>query len=124
MRDIKHLCIVADNYPTASDPTFPFVAQLAEAIVKYGIDVTVIAPQSAVKCLKDKKFRHPKRRIVQYGENTLSILQPFCISFGNHTPRINLWSRKRAIERCFERMGNKPDVCYGHFWHSGYYIYR
>lgn len=124
MRDIKHLCIVADNYPTPTDPTFPFVAQLAEAIVKSGLDVTVIAPQSAMKCLEGNKFRHPKHRIVQYGENTLSILQPFCISFGNHTPRINFWSRKRAIERCFEKLCNKPDACYGHFWHSGYFIYK
>ena len=121
---MKHLLIIAENYPTESDPVFPFVAQLAEAITRSGVDVTVIAPQSAIKWLKNKKSKHPKYRVAKFGEHTLTILQPFCISFGNHTPRINFWSRKRAVERCFEKLNTKPDVCYGHFWHSGYYIYK
>ena len=124
MRNIKHLCIIADNYPTASDPTFPFVEQLAEAIVKYGVDVTVIAPQSIVKGIVGKGQFHPRHVSKKIGNNILTIFQPYCISFSTYTPKINFWSRRKAIERCFERLSYKPDVCYGHFWHSGYYIYR
>lgn len=124
MRDIKHLCIVADNYPTPTDPTFPFVAQLAEAVTKTGVNVTIIAPQSITKWLKNKKNKHPKYRVEQYGDGTLTILQPYCISLSNYTPKLNFSSRRRAIERCFEKLEITPDVCYGHFWHSGYGMFR
>ena len=122
-RNIKHIVIVADNYPTEYDPVFPFVAQLAEAIAKNGVDVTVIAPQSIAKWVKTLKSKHPFKRTLYFGENKLTILQPLCISFSNKTPRLNAWSRKFAIGKCFERLKNKPDVCYGHFWHSGYFLY-
>lgn len=124
MIQINHLCIVADNYPTASDPTFPFVEQLAEALVKYGIDVTVIAPQSIMNGIAGKGKFHPRRVGKKIGKNTLTVFQPYCISFSTHTPKINFWSRRRAVEKCFERLNYKPDACYGHFWHSGYYLYR
>lgn len=120
----KHICIVADNYPTEKDPTFPFVAQLAEAIVKSGIDVTVIAPQNLLKYILGGNKKHPKFRTKIIDNNQLTILQPCCISFSNYTQRLNFISRHRAIEKCFERLKNKPDVCYGHFWHSGYFLYN
>ncbi|MBR5132343.1 MAG: glycosyltransferase family 4 protein [Alistipes sp.] len=120
----KHICIVCDNYPTEKDPTFPFVAQLAEAIVKSGIDVTVIAPQNLLKYILGGNQKHPKLRTKNIGNNQLTILQPCCISFSNYTPKLNFISRRRAIERSFEHLKNKPDVCYGHFWHSGYFIYN
>lgn len=123
-KDIKHICIIADNYPTDSDPVFSFVAQLAEAVVNYGVDVTVIAPQNFMRYVLGGRRRHPKNRVQHYGDNVLSILQPCCLSFSNHTPRINFASRRRAIEKSFESLKGRPDVCYGHFWHSGYYIYR
>lgn len=122
-KNIKHICIVADNYPTEKDPTFPFVAQLAEAIVKSGINVTVIAPQNLLKYLLRGNQRHPKYLTKKIGNNNLTILQPCCISFSNYTPKLNFISRRKAIERSFEGLKNKPDVCYGHFWHSGYFIY-
>ena len=120
----KHICIVCDNYPTEKDPTFPFVAQLAEAIVKSGIDVTVIAPQNLLKYILGGNKKHPKFRTKIIDNNQLTILQPCCISFSNYTQRLNFISRHRAIEKCFERLKNKPDVCYGHFWHSGYFLYN
>lgn len=120
----KHICIVADNYPTENDPTFPFVEQLAEAIVKNGIDVTVIAPQNVLKYILGGNQKHPKLRTKIINKNLLTILQPCCISFSNYTQRLNFISRRRAVERCFEQLQNKPDVCYGHFWHSGYFLYN
>lgn len=120
----KHICIVADNYPTENDPTFPFVEQLAEAIVKSGIDVTVIAPQNLLKYILGGNKKHPKFRTKIIDNNQLTILQPCCISFSNYTPKLNFISRRRAIERSFEHLKNKPDVCYGHFWHSGYFLYN
>ena len=73
----KHICIVADNYPTENDPTFPFVEQLAEAIVKNGIDVTVIAPQNVLKYIcKCVRFAEPKKKrappfaFMYYGETS------------------------------------------------------
>lgn len=121
---IRHILIIADNYPTEKDPTFSFVAQLAEAIVRSGINITVIAPQNMIKYIMGGNTRHPKMRTMTFGNNTLTILQPCCISFSQYTPKINFLSRRRAIEKCFDRLHSKPDVCYGHFWHSGYYIYR
>lgn len=123
-KTIKNIVIIADNYPTQDDPVFPFVAQLSKNIVKVGINVTVIAPQSIIKYLFKGAPKHPKIKTEHFGEHTLTIFQPWCFSFSNVTPRINFISRRKAVERCFDRLKIKPDVCYGHFWHSGYNIYR
>lgn len=124
MNSLRHICIVSDNYPTREDPVSPFVAQLAEAIVKLGVAVTIIAPQSYVKVKIGGAPAHPQRRCIEYDNARLTIFQPYCLSFSGYTPKLNEWSRRRAVEKCFERLESKPDVCYGHFWHSGYYIYR
>lgn len=123
-KSIKNIVIIADNYPTKDDPVFPFVAQLAEHIVRAGINVTVIAPQSIIKHLLKGSPKHPKIQTEYIGDSLLTILQPWCFSFSNLTPRINQKSRRKAIERCFDKLEIMPDLCYGHFWHSGYYIYR
>ncbi len=122
---IKSLCILADGYPTPTDPFFPFVEQIAMAIVDEGINVTVIAPQSYTKHLLRGKEMHPKIRTYhQVGECCVTVYQPAIPTLGRNHKKFNSFFRNRAVSKVLERLPQKPDACYGHFWHSGYGLYE
>jgi teichuronic acid biosynthesis glycosyltransferase TuaC len=52
---LKHICIVAEDYPAEGRPSYPFVQQLAYSLSNEGVKCTVIAPQSITAALVRKK---------------------------------------------------------------------
>ena len=123
MNSISHILVCSDGYPTVDDPVFPFVEQFVNAVSNMNIEVTVIAPQSLTKHFFRKTPLHPRyRRIEINGRGNVEIFQPFSISFSNKCKFLNTFFKNIAIRCAVNRMKNKPDVCYGHFWHCATYL--
>jgi glycosyltransferase involved in cell wall biosynthesis len=123
-----HICVASEGYPSEQYPHFTFVDQLCCQLADLGVKITVIAPQSITQHLVRKTPLNPgyRKKITKQG-NEIDIYQPRIITFGNiklfgkNLSRLQL---KCTIEKYFRRLTNRPDVCYGHFWHSAYFLYN
>ena len=118
------ICVVSPSFPTSKTIDFVFVDQLCRAFADLGHQVTVIAPQSLTKCF----LRHiPIAKRHSYYKttigNSIELYRPYSISFGNTGIKLFRNSNWKAISRAFNRMKQKPDVCYGHFWGSIFSLY-
>lgn len=121
---VKSILIAANNYPTETDPVYTFLEQLVTAIAKKGIKVTVVAPYRIVQHYLRHTELHPAyREISVEGGECITVYQPRYITFGGRFERVNLLTAKRAIEKVIAKLPEKPDVCYGYFWHWGYCLY-
>jgi glycosyltransferase involved in cell wall biosynthesis len=121
---IKQILVYSDQYPTETDPVFPFVEQIVIEFAKKGINVSVIAPQSLTKHFFRKTPLHPKyRRNEKNGEGIIEIYQPYTITLGARFNRLNHIFRFVSIGFAVKKLGKKPDVCYGHFWHCAMAIF-
>lgn len=122
---IKSICILSVGYPTPTDPYFSFVEQIALALSNEGVSVYVISPQSIVKHWLRGKELHPRFRHYNHNDQRSGVFvyQPYIISFGNHLKGISDFFRDYAIRKSFEMLPEKPDVCYGHFWHAAKWLY-
>lgn len=121
---IKSILIAANNYPTPTDSVSPFVEKLAVSIARRGIKVTVIAPYRIVQHYLRKTELHPKRREIKVnGGVPITIIQPRYITLGRRFEGFNLQSAKRAIYKEACKLKDRPDVCYGYFWHWTYCLY-
>lgn len=121
-----HICVVSPGYPTLKTIDFVFVDQLCRSMAKRGIKVTIIAPQSLIKSI----FRHVPivRRfslIPISNGNNISLHRPYYISFGGHKKlqRFTTLFFNKSLVRAFNKIKEKPDVCYGHFWWTVYSVY-
>jgi len=121
-----HLCIISPSYPTYKTIDFVFVDQLCRAIAEKGHKVTIIAPQSLTKSI----LRHipitKRHSIIPINNgNNITLYRPFYITFGNNKKlkRFNVRYFNKSVKRAFNKIKEKPDVCYGHFWESAYSIY-
>lgn len=121
---MKSILIAANNYPTTTDPVHTFLEQLAVALAKKGIKVTVIAPFRIVTHYVRHNELHPKKRKISVpGGETITVLQPRYFTLPSRFERFNLFSAKRTVYKTASRLRAIPDVCYGHFWHWTYAIY-
>ena len=121
---INSLLIAANNYPTATDPVHTFLEQIAIALAKRGIKVTVIAPSRIVQHYLRHTELHPKYREIPVDNGkTITVYQPRYITLGNRFEHFNMWSARKAVCRVANRIKNKPDVCYGYFWHWAWSIF-
>ncbi len=122
------ICIVSQEYPTKNNPTFIFVQQLCIALANHGIKISVIAPQSISKSLIRKKSIEPKFSVYSIEQdNSIEIYRPYIISFGNIKGILGKISKSifyYAVNRTFNNLKSKPDICYGHFWHNAYAIFK
>lgn len=123
MVDIRHLCFIVPSYPTATDPVYTFVRQLICSIADMGIKCSVIAPQSITKRLIRRKKRRPYFwQDISGGHSIIDVYQPTFISFSNirvFGTSLSSMFRQHAILKTFDKISNRPDALYGHFWHSG-----
>ena len=114
-----HILVCSPGWPTSKTIDFVFVEQLCQALSDAGHNITVIAPQSVTKCivrhipLSKRHYRYQTKR-----GNVIEVFRPYTISFGNLGVKLFGNSGERAIKRAFNRVKQKPDVCYGHFWQS------
>lgn len=122
---VKSICILSVGYPTPTDPYFAFVEQIAIALSNKGIKVFVISPQSIIKHWLRGKELHPKFRHYNQTDTNpgIYVYQPTIFSFGNNFVKISDYLRNRAIAKSFKRLPERPEVCYGHFWHAAKWLY-
>ncbi|MEF3309007.1 glycosyltransferase family 4 protein [Paenibacillus sp. GYB004] len=119
--DVKHICFVAEGYPTDDDPRFTFVRQLICSIADLGVQCSVIVPQSITNTLKRSKGKRPYHWTDSHNSR-INIFQPKYISFSNiKIFGVNLshllW--RRAVIKTYKKLNINPDILYGHFWHCG-----
>lgn len=124
MKKIKHIFLCSDQYPTRNDPVYPFVEQITVAFARMGINVSVVAPQSLTKHWTRKTPLHPVSRVIEgVFPGKIEIYQPRILSFGSRLKKINFLLKKMAVKNIYRHLTTKPDVCYGHFWHSAYALF-
>lgn len=122
---IKSILIAANNYPTKTDPVYTFLDQLVVAIAKMGISVTVIAPSRIVQHYLRHTELHPYKRMIDIeGGESITVIQPRYITLGSRFESFNMWMANRVVNRTARRIGIKPDVCYGYFWHWGLSLFE
>jgi len=119
---IKHLCIITDHYPTGRSPKYAFVHELVKGFAKFGVNCTVLAPQSITHIAKHKTEFRKKRGIRKVdSKNYITILSPkffisttkryFFLNFG----KITYNNFKRTCFKYLKSEGKKFDAFYGHF---------
>ena len=124
VKDLKHILICCDQYPTNNDPVFSFVEQMVNAFAQKGIRVSVVAPQSLTKHFLRKVPLHPRYVKHQKEKNgIIEIFQPYKLTFGNRFPKINSFFTNSALRTALRKIKTVPNVCYGHFWHCALAIY-
>ena len=118
------MLVFCSQYPTKNDPVFTFVEQLVCAFAAKGVKVTVVAQQSLTKHFFRKTPLHPVyRRIEKDGSALIEVIQPYSITFSSHFPLLNRFFSYLAIKWALNKVKEKPQVCYGHFWAHGYALY-
>ncbi len=121
---VKSILFAANNYPTPTDPVQTFVEQLVIALSKRGIKVSVIAPFRIIKhYLRHTELHTKKREIIIKGGTPITVIRPRYITLGGRFEKFNLWNAQRAVCMAAEQLEEKPDVCYGHFWHWAYSLF-
>lgn len=124
-KNINSMIVCSSGYPTATDSVCPFVEQIVNALSLKGISVTVVAPQSIVKHWMRGTELHPKKRVYAYKNGLpITVYQPTVLSFGGRFERLNSIMRDRAVYKTLKKNKVKADVCYGHFWHHAYSLYK
>ena len=115
-----HLLILSDDYPSKGRPSFVFVQQLVHALVKQGVEVSVVASQSLTHALLHRQKLLPKQYVVDLsGGYHYNVYRPYSLSFGNKGHKLASlfrWFNQRNIDAVLKKIA--PDVLYGHFWHS------
>lgn len=122
---IKSICILSVGYPTPTDPYFAFVEQVAQGLSDKGVKVFVVSPQSIIKHWLRGKELHPKFRHYNFDDNKpgIYVYQPYNISFGNHLVGLSNFLRDYSIRKALNKLPEKPEVCYGHFWHAAKWLF-
>ena len=119
----NRICIVAEDYPSKGNPSFPFVQQLAYSLSNEGIDCTIIAPQSFSKALiRHEKLRSVRSTDVSPDMKKITVYRPYVITFSNTNIKwlssLSSFLYENAIKRVLKRI-KQLDTVYCYFWHMG-----
>jgi glycosyltransferase involved in cell wall biosynthesis len=117
-----HICVVSPGYPSPKRPHwFTFVDQLCREFADKHNAVSIIAPQSILKCIVRRTAIEPRYSVITTSNNNkLHIYRPLTISLGNFFNSFNLYINRKIVSRTIRKFAIKPDVCYAHFWDSAY----
>lgn len=121
-KKIEKICIIAEGYPTAENPIYSFVDQLACSLSELGIQVTVIAPQSLSKSLVRKIALNPIFWSKKNSNgNDINIYQPYYFTFSNikFAEKFHHFLFEKIVLHTFKKYKIETDVFYGHFWNCG-----
>ena len=123
-----NICVISDGYPSDNHMEFTFVKELCEAWAKIGHNVSIIAPQSLTKALIRRTDVLPIYTKASTSESNgiIEVYRPYYFSLGNFGEAyLNVSKiRNKIIDRTLRNLKLKPDIIYGHFWHSGYSGYK
>lgn len=122
-----HICIITTGFPTPLDPgKYAFVDQLACTWADQGHKISVIYPIPVfVEFLNKKRFYKSvwERKTIEGNIVTVHCPRYFSAAdktiLGIDTKDISYKSFQIALLRTIKKMGNRPDVLYGHFLPSG-----
>lgn len=121
---VKSILIAANNYPTKTDPAHTFLEQIAVALSKRGLQVTIIAPSRIVQHYLRHTELHPRyREIPVEGGEAIIVHQPRYITLGNSFETFNMWNASRIVCKTASKIKEKPDICYGYFWHWAWSVF-
>lgn len=117
------ICIVAEDYPSDGNPSFPFVQQLAYSLSNEGFDCSVIAPQSITKALFRREKLKKRYTIDRNPEKKdIKVYRPLIATFSNTKNkwlnRVSNLLYEHAISKTLKHTG-KYDTVYCYFWHIG-----
>ncbi len=121
---MKHICIVAEGYPTADNPVQTFVDKLVCEFADWGYKCSVVAPQSITKVL----LRGWKKRPLHWtkttkNRNIIDVYQPFYMSFSNskYMQALSNFTMQMAVKKGVKLANKKrkTDIMYAHFWQCG-----
>lgn len=121
------IAVITTDFPADGHPSFIFVEQLVNAMVDYGEEVIVIAPQSITRHLLRGVPDLPKEsEVITKRGNKYIICRPKYISLGicpKWIKKIVSYFRNRAIVKILKPI-NKVDVLYAHFWDNAMSVYK
>ena len=120
------ICILSSGYPSEGTPIFVFVEQLVINLVRQGVDVVVIAPQSLTRVVLGRRKLLPVKSTINI-DNVFSykVYRPYCITVGDcFKPLSRLFSyfKRLTVDRIVKK--EQPTVLYGHFWQNAYLLER
>jgi glycosyltransferase involved in cell wall biosynthesis len=116
-----HILISAQSYPSPQNQLSAFVAVLAEEMVRQGMNVIVLAPQSLTTCWKHRIPLCPQKYKVKIntseGMREMTILRPFSFTLGQgRFYKLSIRIDRFIINRTAKKIKIKPDIIYSHFW--------
>lgn len=127
-KSIKHICFVAEGYPTKNEPVYTFVKQLISSIADMGIKCTVIVPQSISTSILKGKEERPTFWVDKSKKGAeIEVHQPKYISLSSlkiFNSSVSKYFWNKAVNKAFNIIKERPDVLYGHFWHSAIELSR
>lgn len=119
-RKIRSILVVTPDYPYESEMNFPFVKNICEEFTRKGCEVTVLSPQSKTSTMLHGKLKRPTERYDTVDDKQIKIYQPYFITAPTKYHDINNLLLRMCLRYFFMKHHLNPDVCYCHFWSSGY----
>ena len=118
-KSLKTLTVVCERYPTEREPVFTFVDDLACALARLGVQITVVSPQSLTRVALRGGHLSPRRWMRKVPDGaSFPVLQPYYLSFGSFLSGLGQKNYRRAVKRALKKLP-APDAVYAHFWTSG-----
>lgn len=117
------ILVLVEDFPDSKRSVFPFVKQLVDEMANQGHVVQVIAPFSISK---NKKLCKRKESYL-VGKGSVIVYRPMYLSFSNlkiGKCSLTYLILQNVINRTMRKLKNKPDVVYGHFWHTAFWGYK
>ncbi|MDO4811332.1 MAG: glycosyltransferase [Eubacteriales bacterium] len=124
MGKIKHICVIADGYPSEYLVKNAFVETLVNAMTDSGVNCTVIAMQSLSRVALGKEKKLPDCRVRHTPQgNRVTVWTAHYLSASNkkigslRTAAFGLHSAQSSVERIFKKLLQTEtfDAIYGHF---------
>lgn len=120
----KRICFITADYPEEGRPVYTFVKNIVDAIADNGNDCMVIAPFSITR---NKSFHKEYETYSTSKGRIVKVYRPNIITFSNCNIlgfKPSNFAFNKAVSRVLEKLQQKPDVIYGHFWGSALSAYK
>ena len=124
------ILISANNYPTPQYPLQAFIGVLCRELTRQGHEVTVVAAQLVLSVIRHKIGLVPEyiedEVQTDQGIKIVKVYRPKVIVPGSTGKLGNLsrWLIRKTVERTIEKIDDKFDVVYCHFWLYATYVVK
>ena len=116
------IALLSPDFPSKGNPSYIFVQQLVLALVDQGVDVSVIAPQSLTRIIfRGGKIQSKVKKEKTSNGNSFNVYRPYDLTFGNKLSFLTKLTKfifNIQLVTMLNRI--RPDVLYGHFWHTAF----